>query len=113
MFPVKHVKLRARYGYGRSTECFPSLADQTSSGCGERLARKTNAFPGDGSKVECHRFRYRNVIQAVSSPSTSSTSSYQCSRPNSEKVLPDASPTFAAPDNSSTFAVAEVGGREW
>ena len=56
-FPVKHVKLRARYGYGRSTECFPGLVDQTSSGCGERLARETNAFLGDGSKeddFECH-----------------------------------------------------------
>ena len=53
-----------------------SLADQTSSGCSERLARETNAFLGDGSKeddFECHRFRYRNAIQAFSSPSTSST----------------------------------------
>ena len=38
-FPVKHMRLHARYGYRRSTE----------------------RFPGDGSKEdECYRFRYRN-----------------------------------------------------
>ena len=56
MFLVKHVKLRARYGYGRSTEC----------------------FPGDGSKEdECYQFRYIETPSkqrmTISSPSTSSS----------------------------------------
>ena len=41
------VKLRARYGYGRSMERFPGRW--------------------------CYRFRYRNAIQAISRPSTSSS----------------------------------------
>ena len=68
-FLVKHVKLRAQYGYGYSMKL----------------------FPGQG---ECYRFRYRNAIQAISSPRTSSspgTSPTSVAGPDSEKVSLDAS----------------------
>ena len=35
-FPVKHVKLRARYGYGRSTELIPGQEDE----CGTETPSK-------------------------------------------------------------------------
>ena len=56
---------------------------------------RRNVFPGDGSKEEeCYRFRYRNAIQVISSPSTSSSpgsSPTSVAGQDSEKLSPDAS----------------------
>ena len=64
----------------------------------------TRTMKGLVPRLECYRCWYRNAIQAISSPSTSSPGSSPTSvaGPDSEKVSPDASQTFAALDNSTT-----------
>ena len=74
-FPVEHVKLRAQFGYGRSTELIP-------------WARKMSAT----DVGTC-----RNVIPSTSSSPGSSPTSV--AGQDSEKVLQT---TFAALDNSTT-----------
>ena len=45
-FPVKHVKLRARYGYGCSTECFPGFGIETLRKTISSSSASTSSSPG-------------------------------------------------------------------